>query len=245
MPVTLEICCGSADDAIQAALGGADRIELNSCLAQGGLTPSLGTLLTVKERIHLPVMAMVRPRGGGFCYTEGEMDCIRQDARLLLDAGADGLVFGFLQPNGQVDEHRTRELVALCGDKTSVFHRAIDVTPDWRQALEALIRLGVKRVLTSGQAATAPEGAQTLRAMQDFVSGAIEILPGAGVRLENATRLLSITGCNQLHLSCQRTVMDATAQNNRGIHFHATSAAPEDCYTMTDASYVAALRAAL
>ena len=95
--ILLEICCGSAEDAIEAARGGADRVELNNNLFQGGLTPSIGTLEVVKAEIDIPVMAMVRPRAGGFCYTETELATARADARALIRNGADGLVFGFLQ----------------------------------------------------------------------------------------------------------------------------------------------------
>ena len=127
--ILLEICCGSADDVIEAERGGADRVELNSNLFQGGLTPTLGTLRTVKRRARVPVMCMVRPRAGGFCYTDTEFEVAREDARLLLENGADGLVFGFLHADGTVDAERTKTLVRLCEGRPCVFHRALDVTP--------------------------------------------------------------------------------------------------------------------
>ena len=141
--ILLEICCGSADDVIEAERGGADRVELNSNLFQGGLTPTLGALRTVKRRTRVPVMCMVRPRAGGFCYTDTEYEVAREDARLLLENGADGLVFGFLHSDGTVDEGRTRALVDLCKGRPCVFHRALDVVPDWKRALDQLISLGV------------------------------------------------------------------------------------------------------
>lgn len=240
--VTLEICGGSAEDAIEAFHGGADRVELCSALFLGGLTPTLGTLQAVKAACQGEVMAMVRPRAGGFCYTDVEMDVIRRDAALLLANGADGLVFGFLKPDGTVDEERTREMVALCGEKMSVFHRAIDVTLDWRRALETLMRLGVKRVLTSGQAANALFALETIREMRLFAGDAIEILPGAGIRLENAEKVLAATGCDQLHLSCRKVLLDASTAGGHGIHFGGALYPPEDTYEVTDAAYVAALR---
>lgn len=238
---TLEICCGSAEDALEAARGGADRVELCSALFLGGLTPTLGTLQTVKAGTRVPVMAMVRPRSGGFCYTDTEMAVIRRDAQLLLEQGADGLVFGFLRRDGTVDAERTRELVALCGERESVFHRAFDVTPDWKRALETLMGLGVKRVLTSGQAPSAPLALETIREMRSFAGDAIEILPGAGIRLENVARVLEATGCDQVHLSCRKTVADASAAG-RGIHFGGALYPPEDVYEVTDAAGVAAIR---
>lgn len=135
--VLLEVCCGSADDVLEAWRGGADRVELNANLFQGGLTPTIGTLRAVKAHADIPVMAMIRPRAGGFCYTDVEYETMREDARALLEAGADGLVFGFLHGDGTVDAARTREMVALAEGRPCVFHRALDVTPDcaarWRR----------------------------------------------------------------------------------------------------------------
>ena len=95
-PLLFEVCCGSAEDAIEAAKGGAQRVELNSDLFHGGLTPTVGALQVAKRHIDIPVMCMVRPREGGFCYTDVEFEVMLADARALLDAGADGIVFGFL-----------------------------------------------------------------------------------------------------------------------------------------------------
>ena len=111
--VRLEVCCGSADDVIQAHLAGADRVELNSDLFHGGLTPTLGELIVAKRETGMPVMTMVRPREGGFCYTQAEFDTAIEDAKLLLHHGADGLVFGFLHPDGTIDLERTRVLAEL------------------------------------------------------------------------------------------------------------------------------------
>ena len=208
--ILIEACCGSADDALEAARGGADRVELNSALYLGGLTPSAGSLRVLRETSDVPVMAMLRPREGGFCYTEAAFRTMLADGELLLRAGADGLVFGCLTPDGEIDEPRVRALVALCGGRPAVFHRAIDVTPDWRRALEALIRCGVTRVLTSGQAKSAMLGAQIIAQMVRFAQGAIEILPGAGVTLDNVLELLAITGCTQVHLSHRREPLPST-----------------------------------
>jgi copper homeostasis protein len=129
--INVEICCGSADDVFEAAGAGADRVELNSCLFLGGLTPSIGELLTAKGA-GIKIMAMVRPREGGFCYTEREFETMLADAAELLKAGADGIVFGFLHLDGTVDKERCKAMMDVIGDKESVFHRAIDVVPDWR-----------------------------------------------------------------------------------------------------------------
>ena len=96
----IEICCCSVDDAVQAYHGGADRVELNSCLEAGGLTPSIGSLEVAKQKIEIPIIAMVRPRTGGFCYTHLEFEAMKRDTYALLQAGADGIAVGILKENG-------------------------------------------------------------------------------------------------------------------------------------------------
>ncbi len=243
--ILLEICCGSADDVIEAAKGGANRVELNNNLFQGGLTPSLGTLEVAKANVDIPIMTMVRPRAGGFCYTNTEFSVAKADAKELLDHGADGLVFGFLHPDGTIDENRTRELVEICGDKPSVFHRAIDVVPDWKRGLETLIRLGVTRVLTSGQQSDVYFALDTIAEMIRFAGDAIEILPGAGITRENVQKVVKQTGCRQVHLARHRQVSDTSVNNNRSIYYGGALYPPEDRFDVTDRSYVSEVCAQL
>ena len=239
---TLEVCCGSAEDVLEAERGGADRVELNSALFQGGLTPSIGALVTAKRLSRLPVMAMVRPRQGGFCYTDTEYKTALADAELLLEHGADGLVFGFLNADGSLDAARTKEFVRLAGDKTKVFHRAIDVAPDWKKTLSQLIELGVDRVLTSGQAPDAFYGSDVIRQMIEFAQGAIQILPGGGVKLYNIDRVLEATGCDQVHLGRTRARTDTSVNGNPSIFFGGALRPPEDRYDVTDGDYIAEIR---
>jgi copper homeostasis protein len=163
--ILLETIVSSLDDARAAAAGGADRFELCSALALGGLTPSLGTLAAIRAEIDLPAMFMVRPREGGMAYSEGELTVMLRDAALALEAGAGGLVFGFLTPEGAVDVRRCRrfmDTLQVSRRVDWVFHRAFDVTLDPRQALEQLIDLGITRVLTSGRAARASSSDETI-----------------------------------------------------------------------------------
>ena len=243
--ILIEACCGSAEDALHAARGGADRVEMNTALYLGGLTPSVGSLRVLRDTSAVPVMAMLRPREGGFCYSETAFRTMLSDGEQLLASGADGLVFGCLTPEGEVDEPRVRALVALCGSRPAVFHRAIDVVPDWRRALEVLIRCGVTRVLTSGQAKSAILGAQTIAQMVRFSQGAIEILPGAGVTPDNVLELLEITGCTQVHLSRRRELRDTSTRANPSLRFGHPQSPPEDEYKVTDAEAFARLRALL
>lgn len=238
--VLLEVCCGSADDVIEAHRAGADRAELNSDLFHGGLTPTLGSLIVAKRETGMRILAMVRPREGGFCYTKAEFDAAVEDAGLLLAHGADGLVFGFLNSDGTVDAHRTGILtrMALSAGREAVFHRAIDVTPDWRAALDTLISLGVTRVLTSGQEPDVSLGTGTVREMIEYAAGRIQILPGAGITARNMERIIAETGCGQIHLAAHKFVGDASTANNRSIYYGGCLYPPEDRFKLIDAEYI-------
>lgn len=241
----LEVCCGSVDDVLEAERGGADRVELNSCLMFGGLTPSIGELIAAKKLSKLPIMTMVRPRQAGFCYSEAEYATALADAEQLLEHGSDGLVFGFLNADGSLDVKRTKELARIAGNKTKVFHRAIDVCEDWKKLLGQLIEIGIDRVLTSGLAPDVFYGIDVIREMMDFAQGAITIMPGAGVNLKNVDKIVEVTGCEQIHVARYRDVMDTSTANNRDIFFGGALYPPEDRYSVIDGDYIAQVRAHL
>lgn len=219
MTILTEIVCSTVADACAAEAGGADRIELCTGLAVGGLTPSLGLLEAVKEATHLPVMAMVRPRPSGFCYSQADLRVMASDAKILLRYGADGLVFGALREDGQVEDEMCRRIVEIAGGRQTVFHRAFDVTPDPFAALDTLLACAVTRILSSGQQPTAMEGAVLLRQLRDRSAGGIEILPGGGIRAHNVRELLAQTGCDQVHLAPMTPRHDPTSGSPSGIHY--------------------------
>lgn len=245
--VRIEVCCGSAGDVIEAWKAGADRVELNSDLFHGGLTPTLGSLLVAKRETAFPILTMVRPREGGFRYTETEFAVCREDARMLLQNGADGLVFGFLHENGTIDRERTRILAetALEAGKEAVFHRAIDVVPDWREAIDLLAELHITRILTSGQAPDVSWGTETVRAMIDYAAGRVQILPGAGITPKNLSRILEETGADQLHVAAHRSLEDTSANNNRSIFYGGCLYPPEDRFQLTDREVIGGIVAAV
>ena len=245
--VLLEVCCGSADDVIQAKLGGADRAELCSDLFHGGLTPTVGSLRVAKRETGLPIMAMIRPREGGFCYSEAEFAVCLEDARALLEAGADGLVFGFLQEDGRIDEERTGRLIkiARAAGKDAVFHRAIDVVPDWKEALDLLAELGATRVLTSGQEPDVSLGTDTVREMIRYAAGRIEIMPGAGITLKNAARIVAETGADQIHVAAHRSAFDRSVENNRSIFYGGCLYPPEDRFSLIDREIIGGIASVL
>jgi copper homeostasis protein len=213
----LEVCCGSFEDAMAAYEAGAERIELNSALSLGGLTPSLGSLILVKQYTDLEVMSMVRARGAGFCYTTYQYEQMLEDARLLAAYGTDGIVFGFLKEDRTIDKIRTKEFVQLIHDEggKAVFHRAFDCVKDPYEAVETLIDLGVDRILTSGQQETAEEGISLLKDLQERYGRQIELLPGCGIRPENAVKIMKETGISQVHSSCQSLENDVTTAGEK------------------------------
>lgn len=236
--ITVEVCCGSADDVIESSKGGADRVELNSNLFQGGLTPTIGELIVAKESCNIPIMTMVRPRESGFCYTDMEFKTALTDAKALLKYGADGIVFGFLKPNGTIDLARCKSMMELIGEKESVFHRAIDVMSDWKEAIDQLCSIGVKRILTSGQASSAYNGAATIAEMIRYADQRIEILPGAGINSNNIEQIVQMTGCTQVHISPKKTIYDTSSTGNPEIFFGGAIYPPEDRYHMIDENQI-------
>ena len=168
MEKIVEICCGSYEDALAAYHGGAKRIELNSALYLGGLTPSLGTLILTKRNTDLKVIAMVRPRGAGFCYSDADFQVMKADAELLLQNGADGIAFGFLDGNGEIEENQTREMTDIIKrhQGEAVFHRAFDCVQEPCKAIEKLIEIGIDRILTSGGQEKAMDGIELLAKLQ-------------------------------------------------------------------------------
>lgn len=202
--VLLEVCIASVEDAIAACRGGADRLELNLGIELGGLTPSIGLLEEVKRAVDLPVVAMVRPKPGGFVYSPAELRLMMRDAEMLLAAGADGIVSGALQEDGTLDREFWLSLRQLSIGRPLVFHRALDTVTDPKSLLQPLIDLGTTRVLTSGGCDTVWEGRDQIALWQQLFGNQLEILPGAGVTPDNAVPLIRAIGCNQLHGSFSR-----------------------------------------
>ena len=243
--IIVEVCCGSVDDVTEADRAGADRVELNSSLFLGGITPSLGELIVARRSTRMKIMAMVRPREGGFCYTDAEFQTALADAQALLRHGADGIVFGFLKPDGTVDTDRCRQMIDRIGDKESVFHRAIDVVPDWKKAMDSLCGLGVTRILTSGQSPSVWEGARTVSEMIRYARGRIQVLPGAGITTRNVRPIVEATGCTQVHVAMSRTCTDTSTSGNPRIFFGGALYPPEDRFHMIDRDAVADVRSQL
>lgn len=240
----LEVIATSADDCATAQAAGADRIELCCALALGGLTPSAALVQRARATATLPLMMMLRPREGGFCYSAGEFTQMALDLKFGLAAGVDGFVFGCLTRDGAVDVRRTAHLVKLAAGRQTVFHRAFDVTPDPAAALETLIDLGVTRVLTSGQAATALAGADLIRQLVVQAGSRIELLPGGGITPGSVAALVRRTGVQQVHASCSGQGLDPSTQARPDLRFGLADSGAGNVRVL-DAAAITALRAAL
>ena len=215
--VIVEVCAGSVADCVAASKGGADRVELNSCLAVGGLTSSIAVLETVKKLTGIQVICMVRPRPAGFSYSDTDAEVMLKDAETLLKHGADGIAFGFLNSDSTINRHNTIQMTSLIHSyqKAAVFHRAFDICPDPYEGLSTLIDLGVDRVLTSGQRAKAEEGTELLQQLQYRYGNQIELLAGSGINSLNAGRIVCGSGVRQIHSSCKSYCTDPTTSGNR------------------------------
>jgi copper homeostasis protein CutC len=196
--ILLEAAVTTCDEARAAADAGADRLELCTALELGGVTPSPGTFLAAREAVALPIYPLIRPRPGGFHYSDSAFETMLRDAEWFLSHGADGIVFGILDAEGCIDRTGCAKLVAAAAGR-AVFHRAFDFLNDRFSALEELVGLGFQRVLTSGGEATAAEGSAAIAKLVRAAAGRIEILPGGGIRPDNVMQLLHETGCRQVH----------------------------------------------
>ena len=240
--ITLEVLVESVESARAALAGGADRLEVCQNLFEGGTTPSAGLVAALRQAVNLPLQVMIRPRGGDFCYSEAEFEVMRHDLRILKELGAAGIVLGLLNPDGTVDTPRTAELIALARPLSVTFHRAIDMTCDVFEALEALIQLGVDRVLTSGGEATVIEGAEVIAAMVKRAGDRIVVMPGGGIRERNVERILRITKAREIHVSGSKSVSSHMDHRNTRVAMGRELRAPEFSHQAVDGDRIAAYR---
>ena len=239
----LEICCYGLDCALTAQRCGADRIELCSAPAEGGLTPSAGMLRRVKQQITIPVHPIIRPRGGDFCYSEGEFASMMADIAFVRELGFPGLVIGILDADGNIDKPRMRQVMSASNGMAVTFHRAFDMCRSPWQALDELAELGVARILTSGQQSSAEQGIVLIRELKQQSRAPI-IMAGAGVRLDNIPQFLR-AGVEELHSSAGHLVGSAMRYRNMGVSMSSDVKADEFTRYCVDGTMVTAMKAAL
>lgn len=237
----VEACVDTPAGAVAAIEAGAGRVELCANLIEGGTTPGAGAIALAVERSEAPVMVMIRPRGGDFLYSGGELEEMRRDIAVAAELGAHGIVLGLLRPDGRVDEERTALLVADSGPLSVTFHRAFDLCRDPLEGLETLIALGVDRVLTSGQAPSVTEGLPLLRGLAAAADGRIGILPGGGIRSANVAAVLAIPGIEEIHVRVARERPSPMTFRRRGIAMGSSYEPDEYRRTETDPAGIRAL----
>jgi len=205
----LELCVEDMTGLTAAAAGGADRIELCSSLVVGGLTPSTG-FMRAAARSGVPAMALVRPRAGGFVYTDDEIEVMLADIALARAEGLAGVVIGAARPDATLDLELLARLRDAAGPLDVSLHRVFDLTPDPFAAIDQAVELGFSRILTSGQQKSVPEGLELLVALGEHANGRISIMPGGGITLANVGEVIRSTGITEIHSSC--SVVDGEAE---------------------------------
>lgn len=207
-----EACCGSVGDVIIAEKLGFDQIELNSSLENGGMTPSVGTLVMAKKVTNIPIYPMVRARPQGFNYIEEEYQAMLIDARILIENGANGIVFGFLNEDATINLERTKEMVRVIKsyDKEAIFHKAFDSTVDLEVSIQQLIDLGVDRILTGAGVGNIMDNLDVMKHLQSTYGDQIDILVGGGVRDHNVQEIIERTGVDKIHFSGSTKIFDAS-----------------------------------
>jgi len=240
----LEICVTSVESALAAQRGGAQRVELCENLSEGGTTPSYGMISVARKKLRIRLHVMIRPRGGDFLYTDDEFEIMRQDIAVASELGADGVVFGLLTADGNIDMERTRALVNAAKPMHVTFHRAFDMTVDPVRSLEELIDCGVDTLLTSGQADKAPQGSPLLKKLVAQAGSRIEIMAGSGVTSDNVSSLAGETGAKAFHLTAKKNAESQMAYRKEKL-FMGNGQQSEYEWIVADESHVRKVKSAL
>lgn len=214
----MEICADSVESATIAEAAGAGRLELCSALAEGGVTPSAGLIESVRRETNIRLHVLIRPRSGDFMYNDSEFSVMRRDIDTAGERGADGIVTGILRSDGTIDVERTALLAEYAAPMALTFHRAFDLCRDPKKGLEDVIATGATRVLTSGQARNAIEGASLIRSMISDAAGRIIIMPGGGIDEYNIAMLATGTGATEYHLSGRKQRESMMTFRRKGIY---------------------------
>lgn len=245
MGVTVEICVEGVDGLVAAQEAGADRAELCASLLEGGITPSLGMVRAALNVATIPFHVIIRPRGGDFLYSELEFQSMLEDVKAMKELGVAGVVIGCLTADGAIDEVRTRALVEAAKPMKVTNHRAFDMTRNVGEAIEALVRCGVDRVLTSGQADTAEEGVPAMIDTMAAAKGRIRIMACGGLDAGNIGSIYSRTKVDDIHFAAPMQVDSGMRYRNLGVTMGGEEAEAEFALTVTDPNAVRATIAAL
>jgi len=210
--IQLEIACNSLQSCLNAMNAGANRIELFENLSDGGCTPSYGMIKKVSQ-LDLPIYVMIRPRGGNFHYTNQEIDIMLEDIEMCKNLAVNGIVFGCLTANGEVDKVLNKKLL-YAWNGPATFHRAIDRSDNYFQAAKDICDLGFERILSSGAALNVMDGLDNLKMLQSNLGNNIHIMSGAGVGVSNAKHIIEYTSCKEIHATCKQTIHSMEGSSN-------------------------------
>ena len=227
----IEICVDSVESCINAEKGGADRLELCGNMFEGGTTPSYGVLQLAREMVSKPIYAMVRPRGGDFCYNDIEFEIMKREIKLMKE-------FGILTKEGKVDKERCSKLLDLWGTNKATFHRAIDVSSNLNEACEDIISLGFERILTSGGEANVMSGIIKLKELVEKYNDKIIIMPGSGINERNIEYINDTIKANEYHMTANKTVESVMQYRNENVFMGASLRPPEFSVKYTDENKV-------
>lgn len=237
----IEICANSVESAVNAQSAGAARVELCAGIPEGGTTPSFGTIIHARELLTTTELnVIIRPRGGDFLYSSLELDIMYDEIRTAREVGVDGVVFGCLDENGNVNMEVMKILVEAADGMNITFHRAFDMCRNPRRALEDIIDLGIHRILTSGAQPTAEQGIPLLKSLVDQAEDRIIIMPGCGINAGNIRRIAEETGAKEFHFSGRGSVESGMVFRNPSVSMGGTVHIDEYKTEVTDPGLVKA-----
>jgi copper homeostasis protein len=236
--VLVEACVDSVESSLAAERGGAGRLELCDALFDGGTTPSAGMIAACRQAVSIPLFVIIRPRGGGFVYSDIELDVMRRDIVAARGLGADGVVIGALHADGTVHGAQTRPLVEAAEPLPVTFHRAFDFAPDLEQALDAVIAAGVSRVLSSGGAPTGREGIPVLASLVRRAGDRAVVMAGGTIREENVGEIIARTGVREVHVRLTRLTRGGGAALRPGVRVRKALPDDEAAWEETDEARV-------
>ncbi|MGA9800210.1 MAG: copper homeostasis protein CutC [Terriglobales bacterium] len=215
--IIVEVSVDSTESAVAAERGGARRVELCASLMDGGITPSAGLIATVRQKVSIGLHVMIRPRAGDFYYTPDEFDAMRRDVLMAKDLGADGVVFGILDANANIDVQRTRALVDLAKPLSTTYHRAFDMSADLLRSLQRVEECGADRILTSGGAPTAIEGTATLRRLVEAAKGHVIVMACGGIDHKNVQVVIEGASVREIHVGLRTPITSPMRHRNASI----------------------------
>lgn len=236
--ILLEVCTNSVDSAIAAQEGGAYRVELCNNIYEGGTTPSIATIELARHMLDIKLNVLIRPRGGDFCYNNAEFEIMRRDIIHVKNIGVDGIVIGMLTKDGQIDVDRLSKIVKIAGSLSITFHRAFDMVLEPFKALEQLISLDIDRILTSGQKNKAIDGVDLIAELVKKAENKIIIMPGSGINIANAKKLINKTKVSEIHASCRKRIDSVMTFRRDNIYMGGLPAIPEYGNYVTDLGIV-------